>query len=81
VLDVDDAQLLLRRLRVILVTTRAGARSLGTDDDQAAAAIRRGLAMLSVLETAAASVDDGAVLSQIEAGRSELTALLEERLT
>ena len=78
---VDDAQLLLRRLRVILVTTRAGAKSLGTDHDQAAAAIRRGLQLLSDLEERATSVEDDGVLGQIEAGRSELTALLDGRLT
>jgi hypothetical protein len=72
----DEAPL-FRRIRVILVTTRASAHSLRPDDeDQARAAVHRGLALLDGIE---ADVVDGTSLEAQEyltQARAELESLL-----
>lgn len=60
------------RIRVIVVSTRAGVRSLAPGDSQATDVIQRGQTMLEAL---AASESDPADLSLFEEGRAELTAL------
>ena len=72
----DDA--LLRRLRVVAITTRVAARSLGTDTTEADQAVRRGLVLLDGIE---ADVPDGSahVRLKVRETRTDLQALLDGR--
>jgi hypothetical protein len=72
----DDA--LLRRLRVVAITTRVAARSLGTDTAQADQAVRRGLVLLDGIE-ADVPPDSADVRSKLEQTREELQALMDGR--
>lgn len=72
----DDA--LLRRLRVVAITTRVAARSLGIDSTEADQAVRRGLVLLDGIE---ADVPDGSaeVRAKLGQARKDLQALLDGR--
>ena len=70
----DDAALRLR-IRVIVVSTRAAAQSLGPDDPQVAEVVERGKLLLEGL---AEQVDYGSsdgVRAVIDQAREELTSL------
>ena len=69
----DEA--LWRRLRVVAITTRVAARSLGLTTPEAEQAVRRGLVLLDGIE---ADILDGSVelRTQLAQTREELEALL-----
>jgi hypothetical protein len=77
---VDDAYL-QKRIRVILVTTRAAARSLGPSNGQVDDALRRGLALLD--ELAGDVVRDGGsdTHERLSQARRELESSLDDRAT
>ena len=71
----DEA--LWRRLRVVAITTRVAARSLGTDTPEAGQAVRRGLVLLDGIE---ADVLDGSteLRSELDQTRTEFEGLLRD---
>ena len=76
----DDAYL-RKRIRVILVTTRAAARSLQPGDGQVADAYRRGLTLLDAMRDEVASEADSETREQLAQARRELESALEARAT
>jgi hypothetical protein len=77
---VDDAYL-RKRIRVILVTTRAAARSLEPGDVQVAHAYRRGLLLLDAMREDLARESDSETREQLAQARRELESALEDRTT
>ena len=70
-----DDEALSRRLRVVAITTRVAARSLGTDTPEAEQAVRRGLVLLDGIE--ADLLGGSAELrSRVAQTREELEALV-----
>ena len=76
----DDAYL-RKRIRVILVTTRAAARSLEPGDGQVADAYRRGLLLLDAMGEDVASDGGSETREQLAQARREVASALDERAT
>jgi hypothetical protein len=74
----QDDEALRRRLRVVAITTRVAARSLGSDTAEADQAVRRGLVLLDGID-ADISEEAGDVRRQLAETREELKALLNGR--
>ena len=70
----DDTALLLR-IRVVLVSTRAGVRSLKPSDPQRPDVLARGLTLLDDLKKHAAGADGTAMPDRLAAARVELMAM------
>jgi hypothetical protein len=77
---VDDAYL-RKRIRVILVTTRAAARSLQPGNGQASEAYRRGLLLLDAMREEVGSEADSETREQLAQARREVESALEDRAT
>ena len=76
----DDAYL-RKRIRVVLVTTRAAARSLEPGDGQVADAYRRGILLLDAMSEEVASGGGSETREQLAQARRELESELEDRAT
>ncbi len=76
----DDAYL-QKRIRVILVTTRAAARSLEPSNGQVHDAIRRGLALLEELAGDVARDGGPETHERLAQARRELESSLDDRAT
>ena len=72
-----DAAYLEKRIRVITVTTRAAANSLGPADEQVTDAIRRGLALLAALDTDVATHGGPDTQRRLNEARGELETMLD----
>jgi hypothetical protein len=73
----EDAGL-RRRIRVIVVTTRAAAMSLPPGDGQVGVAVQRGIQLLDGLADEVEREGSAEAREQLAQGRRELAVLLEE---
>ena len=73
----DDARM-QRRIRVVMVTTRAAASSLQPGSGQVNAAVLRGIQLLDGLADEVAENGNGATRDRLLQARRELVSLLDE---
>lgn len=74
----DDAELLLR-LRVVVGSTRAAARSLGADGEQLTEVLNRGRGLLDAMASGVERSGSAAVRERFAEAREELAALGADR--
>lgn len=74
----DDAELLLR-IRVVVGSTRAAARSLGGDDEQVAGVLVRGRALLEAMASGIERDGSAAVRDRFAEATKELAAMSSDR--
>jgi len=70
----DEADLLMR-IRVVIGSTRAAARSLGADDGQLAAVLERGRTLLDELASEVESSGSEAARGSLDRAREQLAEL------